>query len=108
MEILAPAGDFAAARSAVHNGADAVYVGGRVLNARRAAKGFSGEELKELCKPIRLCPECTDCEDRKSCMNCAAVTFAETGDFAGKPEYMCRLNRAYRKTLLELAEQLKT
>jgi putative protease len=49
MEILAPAGDFAAARSAVHNGADAVYVGGRVLNARRAAKGFSGQELKELC-----------------------------------------------------------
>ncbi len=49
MEILAPAGDFAAARSAVHNGADAIYVGGRVLNARRAAKGFSGEELKELC-----------------------------------------------------------
>ena len=49
MEILAPAGDLTAARSAVHNGADAVYVGGRVLNARRAAKGFSGEELKELC-----------------------------------------------------------
>jgi hypothetical protein len=41
-------------------------------------------------------------------MNCAAVTFAETGDFAGKPEYMCRMNRAYRKTLLTLAEQLKS
>jgi MoaA/NifB/PqqE/SkfB family radical SAM enzyme len=72
-------------------------------------EGFarSWEKLKELCKPIRLCPECSDCADRKSCMNCAAVTFAETGDFAGKPEYMCRLNRAYRKTLLDLAEQLK-
>lgn len=65
------------------------------------------EELKELCRPIRLCPDCADCPDRKSCMNCAAVTFAETGSFAGKPEYMCRLNRAYRKTLLELAEQLQ-
>ncbi|MBQ7035425.1 MAG: U32 family peptidase [Clostridia bacterium] len=54
MEILAPAGDFAAARSAVHNGADAIYVGGRVQNARRAAKGFSGEELKELCAFCRL------------------------------------------------------
>ncbi len=54
MELLAPAGDFAAARSAVHNGADAIYVGGRVLNARRAAKGFSGEELKELCAFCRL------------------------------------------------------
>lgn len=65
------------------------------------------EELKELCRPIRLCPECTDCPDRKSCMNCAAVTFAETGDFAGKPEYMCRLNRAYRKVLMDLAQQLQ-
>ena len=54
MEILAPAGDFAAARSAVHNGADAIYVGGSILNARRAAKGFSGEELKELCAFCRL------------------------------------------------------
>lgn len=65
------------------------------------------ESLKEFCAPIRLCPECVDCPDRKSCMNCAAVTFAETGDFAGKPEYMCRLNRAYRKKLLELAEHLQ-
>lgn len=54
MEILAPAGDFEAARSAVHNGADAIYVGGRILNARRAAKGFSGEELKELVAFCRL------------------------------------------------------
>ena len=54
MEILAPAGDFAAARSAVHNGADAIYVGGEILNARRASKGFSGEELKELCAFCKL------------------------------------------------------
>ena len=65
-------------------------------------------ELKQLCQPIRLCADCVECPDRKSCMNCAAVTFAETGDFAGKPEYMCRMNRAYRKTLLTLAEQLKS
>lgn len=64
------------------------------------------ERMKELCSPIRLCPDCVDCPDRKSCMNCAAVTFAETGDFAGKPEYMCRLNRSYRKILLELADRL--
>lgn len=54
MEILAPAGDFEAARSAVHNGADAIYVGGHILNARRAAKGFSGEELAELVRFCRL------------------------------------------------------
>ncbi len=54
MEILAPAGDFEAAKSAVHNGADAIYVGGRILNARRASKGFSGEELRELVRYCRL------------------------------------------------------
>ncbi len=48
MELLAPAGDFKSARSAVANGADAIYVGGQSLNARRASAGFSGEELKEL------------------------------------------------------------
>ncbi len=64
------------------------------------------EKLKALCDPIRLCPECVDCPERKSCLNCAAVTFAETGRFDGKPEYMCRLNRAYRETLLSLAKSL--
>ena len=63
-------------------------------------------DLKGLCQPIRLCPECVDCPDQKSCMNCAAVTFAETGRFDGKPEYMCRLNRAYRAELFKLAGNL--
>ena len=64
------------------------------------------EELRTLCDPIRLCPECVDCPEQKSCMNCAAVTFAETGRFDGKPEYMCRLNRAYRETLKKTVEAL--
>jgi MoaA/NifB/PqqE/SkfB family radical SAM enzyme len=70
--------------------------------------GFSStwEQLKELCKPIRLCPECVDCPDQRSCMNCAAVTFAETGRFDGKPEYMCQLNRAYRDAITKLAKTL--
>ena len=63
-------------------------------------------QLMALCDPIRLCPECVDCPDQRSCMNCAAVTFAETGRFDGKPDYMCRLNRAYRQAVLELAETL--
>ncbi len=54
MELLAPAGDFLSARSAVANGADAVYVGGQKLNARRAAAGFTGEELKQLVAYCRL------------------------------------------------------
>ena len=63
-------------------------------------------QLQAACEPIRLCPECLDCPERKSCMNCAAVTFSETGRFDGKPEYMCRLNRAYRDAIKKLAETL--
>ena len=64
------------------------------------------EELRKLCQPIRLCPECADCPEAKSCMNCAAVTFAETGRFDGKPEYMCKLNRSYREALFRTAKEL--
>lgn len=55
--------------------------------------------LKEETNQIRLCPECSSCPDRMSCMNCAAVTYTETGRFDGKPEYVCRMNRAYREAL---------
>lgn len=64
------------------------------------------EALKDKIADIRLCPECVTCPEQKSCMNCAAVTFAETGRFDGKPEYMCELNRAYRKALTDLANEL--
>lgn len=67
--------------------------------------GASWEQLRGICREIRLCPECTACSERESCMNCAAVTFAETGNFNGKPEYMCKLNSAYRETVKKLAEE---
>lgn len=61
------------------------------------------QKMRKACSEIRLCPECANCPEEKSCMNCAAVTFAETGRFDGKPEYMCKLNRAYRETVLKIA-----
>ena len=45
MEILAPAGTMEALQAAVRCGADAVYLGGKELNARRSAQNFDGEEL---------------------------------------------------------------
>lgn len=44
-EILAPAGSLDALRAAVRCGANAVYLGGKVLNARRNASNFSEDEL---------------------------------------------------------------
>lgn len=47
VEILAPAGGFEALTAAVRCGADAVYLGGKSLNARRNASNFSDEELAD-------------------------------------------------------------
>ena len=66
---------------------------------------LEGEE--GLLQRITLCPDCASCPDSASCMNCAAVTYTETGRFDGKPEYMCRLNRAYRETIRKVAAELK-
>lgn len=62
------------------------------------------QKLKTACSKITLCPECSNCEHKMSCMNCAAVTFAETGNFDGKPIYMCDYNKAYRETLFKIIE----
>jgi putative protease len=51
-ELLLPVGDMNMALAAIHNGADAIYVGVPGFNARGRAKDFSREELKEL---IDLC-----------------------------------------------------
>ena len=52
MEILSPAGSYESLVSAVRSGADAVYCGGVDFSARRNAKNFTEEELKNA---ITLC-----------------------------------------------------
>lgn len=45
-ELLAPAGNWEALVAAVQNGADAVYLGGKLFNARQGAANFDHEQLK--------------------------------------------------------------
>lgn len=45
IELLAPSGNWEAMVAAVQNGADAVYIGGVLFNARQAAGNFTDEEL---------------------------------------------------------------
>ena len=52
VEILAPAGSFESLTAAVRCGANAVYLGGKYLNARRNAANFSEEELQTLRKLV--------------------------------------------------------
>lgn len=51
-EILAPAGSLSCLKAAVAAGADAVYFGGQAFNARRSAKGFTKDDVREA---VRLC-----------------------------------------------------
>lgn len=46
-ELLLPAGDLTALRTAVDNGADAVYVGAASFSARKSAVNFSEDELQQ-------------------------------------------------------------
>jgi putative protease len=54
VELLAPAGSEAALIAAVNNGADAVYVGLRELNARRGAENLDLEGLERACRFAHL------------------------------------------------------
>lgn len=45
-ELLSPAGSIEAARQAVHNGADAIYLGGADFGARAFAANFTYEQMK--------------------------------------------------------------
>ena len=67
--------------------------------------GPAWDSLHQQTRQIRLCPDCVSCPEKKTCMNCAAVIYTETGRFDGKPEYMCRLNQAYRELITKIIHE---
>ena len=48
-ELLSPCGNFDCVKAAISSGADAVYLGGRLFNARAYASNFGDEELERVC-----------------------------------------------------------
>lgn len=54
IEILAPAGGYDAFVSAINNGADAVYIGGKSFSARKNAVNFSDKEIINAVKYAHL------------------------------------------------------
>lgn len=47
VELLAPAGNMEKFKMAMHYGADAVFLGGKMFNLRAGSNNFSDEELTE-------------------------------------------------------------
>ena len=54
IELLAPVGSMESLFAAVQNGANAVYLGGKLFNARHSATNFDSDELKEAIKYAHL------------------------------------------------------
>ncbi len=54
VELLSPVGNFAMLKQAIHNGTDAVYLGGKNFGARKYSDNFTKEELKEVIRYAHL------------------------------------------------------
>ena len=54
IELLSPVGDFDCLQAAVQNGADSVYFGGSLFNARYNAHNFDADELKRAIQYAKL------------------------------------------------------
>lgn len=55
------------------------------------------ENIKKSRQSIILPLKCKNCELRNFCDMCAAVTLAETGEFGGVPEYVCKKAANFKK-----------
>ena len=55
LEILAPAGNAACAKAAIHAGADAIYLGVQSYSARQGAENFDTEQLREVIAYAHFC-----------------------------------------------------
>lgn len=53
-ELLVPAGDFDCVRAGVQNGADCIYFGANMFNARASAKNFNLDELKQVIEYCKI------------------------------------------------------
>ena len=53
-ELLSPAGDFLTLKQAIHNGCDAVYLGGKKFGARKFASNFDDMEMIDAIKYCHL------------------------------------------------------
>lgn len=79
IEILAPAGNIEKLKTALAAGADAVFLGGRVLNLRAGVENFSDEELREAVTIVKN-------HNKKIYINLNAVPHNE--ELEALPEYL--------------------
>ncbi|MGL5963496.1 MAG: peptidase U32 family protein [Fusobacteriaceae bacterium] len=79
IEILAPAGNISKLKIAIDSGADAVFVGGRILNLRAGTENFSDETLKSAVEIVKS-------KNKKIYLNLNAIPHNE--ELEKLPEYL--------------------
>ena len=79
IELLAPAGDFNKLKTAIHFGADAVYVGGNNYGLRKGAKNFTNDGLTEAVE---------DCHSKGKKLYVTCNIVAHNNDFEGLSVYL--------------------
>jgi putative protease len=84
-ELLAPAGNFEKMQTAIHYGADAVYLGGKKFSLRAHATNFSEEEITQAVAYAH---------DHGVQVYTTLNIFAHNDDLAGLPAYLAALREA--------------
>lgn len=84
-ELLAPAGNFEKMQTAIHYGADAVYLGGKKFSLRAHATNFSDEEIGQAAAYAHA---------RGVQVYTTLNIFAHNDDLAALPEYLAALQEA--------------
>jgi hypothetical protein len=85
LELLAPAGNWQALVAAIENGANAVYLGGPVFNARHSAENFTIEMIKQAVEYAHLREKMTRPYIRRVCPPYHSNEYRFPSGFA-KPE----------------------
>lgn len=85
MELLAPAGNYEKFKTALHFGADAVYLAGKKFGLRAFAGNFSDEEILSACR---------EAHDLGKKVYITLNIVAKESDFEGLSEYLSLLQKA--------------
>ena len=69
--------------------------------------GFASawKQVSEAFLALRFCSKCSICALRSMCHACPVACKAETGDYMGRPEYLCRYAAEKERLLREYAEK---
>ena len=58
------------------------------------------ERIGQVCDAQRTCVTCKSCAKKIFCQTCAAACLTETGDFSGRPGYLCQVTDAMLEHVL--------